>query len=187
MKYVRLNDSLRNRILTRLMDHRFAVEQKQLNQDRDKHGNDVYNDIYPEALRRKFAKMAEHLPSSTHIRVQFGAEFTEVGFSKSRPVSERHTEYRAAKIYGADHELSERFFDLQKRSRDLADRRSKAHKAGEITLRNCASVKQLVEAWPEVAEFVADIGTETPVVALTVPVKDLNAHFGLGQVAVAHG
>jgi hypothetical protein len=180
MASIRLNQRMRDVILLRLMKHAFGEREKQLKEDEFFLGKDVYDDLYPNALRRKMRALPDgFLRKSSGLTVVFAGQRANVSFDGFRPIANDHDSYQGAKSYDASDELSVRYFEIEASARLLKEERDRARSMAKATLDACNTIKVLLELWPEAKPFVADFTSSKPVLALTVSIKDLNSQLGL--------
>ena len=177
----RLTKVMRSKILYRLLDHRFKAEQEEMDKALTAFESSVYNDIYPEKIRKAMLALPDdYLRSGGNLTVGFGGEITQIRIPQTKPVSNGHCGYsRVVKSYEAKDELTLEWRNISRRKADYRTKRDRATTAAKGVLENCRTIKQLLEAWPESLPFVQDYMVAPACVALTVPIKELNAHFNL--------
>lgn len=178
----RLTKEIRKKILLALLNHRFKEEQEKVLKDLKLLEVAVYKDIYPEKIRKAMAVLPEgYLPTGGQLRVIFGGEATQIYVHDAKPVSATHLGYSTTvKNYDANDAFTMEWRRIMRTKSDLAHKRDQASAMARGVMQNCNTFKQLVEAWPEVLPFVSDYMTKPAAcVALTVPIKELNAQFKL--------
>lgn len=185
MANIRLTQSMRETILSRLLKHAFEDREKEILRERHKLGNDIYNDVYSKDMRRKMKALpGGFLPTSRSMSVAFGGQRHNAEFEDPRPVAEDHNGYSPARSYDAKDEFSIRHFDIDKSTAALNEERGRAKVAVKAVLNACTTLKGFLEVWPEAAPFVEDFKkSSAPVLALTVSIKDLNKQLGLDDAA----
>ena len=177
---VRLTNFIREQILAAVLKHAFEAREKALEAEKFALGDAVYNDIYPEPLRKQMAALPDgFLPTDSDVKVQFeGQRFTHVYFGERRRIARTH-EYNAARVYEAKHPLTVRYDAWKKAQDDLNAEKSKAKSSAEAVLGSVTTVKKLIEVWPEVEQFARPFAVESPSRAIALPIKDLNKSLGL--------
>ncbi len=180
MATVRLTKYVREQILNALLAHAFDAREKALEAEKFALGDAVYNDIYPEPLRKQMAALPDgFLLTDSDVKVQFdGQRFTHVYFGERRLIAKSH-EYSAARVYDAKHPLTARYDAWKKAKDDLDTEKSKAKSSAEAVLGSVTTVKKLIDVWPEVEPFAAPFNKESPCRAVAVPIQKLNAALGL--------
>jgi hypothetical protein len=162
------------------MTHTFEAADNAWHLERKKFDKDVYEDVYEPKVRAAMKRLPpEFLPYDKQICVSLGGAYEAINVDKC-PVAYKDTFYsRAAKVYDSTHPLVLRFRELEKKKHELQDKKNEAKSAAKAALDGCMTIKQLIEAWPEVKPFVRDYLVTRKTVALTITTKELNAHFGL--------
>lgn len=179
MSSVRLNQTRRETVLQKMLDHAFGVKRRELNEAKRKLASDIYDEVYPEKTRRLMKRVpAGFLPTASGFQVTFAGQYAMVYWSEERPVADRH-QHRAVRAFSASDEFSVRNLEIEERERRLQEDRDKAYSAARAALGSCATVKQLVEMWPEAAPFVKDFTAPPQQRALTLSIGDLNRQLGL--------
>jgi hypothetical protein len=186
VKNVRLNARMRRVILDRLLHHAFQAAREALAGEREALAAEVYDDVYPADVQRKMRRLPEgFLETSAQICVNMGGQ--SVSFSvEDRPVAHKHHYFSTpAGSYPADHPFTLRHNDLHARFQKLDEESSRSRHVGEAALESCATLRQIVEEWPEAEPFVRDFleAQSSQSVALAVPVRELNRQFNLGAGA----
>lgn len=177
---VRLTNYIREQVLNAVLKHAFEAREKALEAEKFALGDAVYNDIYPEPLRKQMAALPDgFLPTDGDVKVQFeGQRFTRVYFGERRRIAKSH-EYNAARVYDAKHPLTARYDAWKKAQDDLDAEKSKAKSSAEAVLNSVTTVKKLIEVWPEVEQFARPFAVESPSRAIALPIRELNARLGL--------
>lgn len=177
---VRLSNYIREQVLNAVLKHAFEAREKALEAEKFALGDAVYNDIYPEPLRKQMAALPDgFLPTDSDVKVQFeGQRFTHVYFGERRRIAKSH-EYNAARVYDAKHPLTARYDAWKKAQDDLDAEKSKAKSSAKAVLNSVPTVKKLIEVWPEVEQFARPFAVESPSRAIALPTRELNARLGL--------
>lgn len=177
---VRLTNFIREQILDAVLKHAFAEREKALEAEKHALGDAVYNDTYPEPLRKQMAALPEgFLPTDSDLRVQFeGHRFTHVYFGERRRVAKCH-DYSAARVYDEKHPLTLRYEAWKKAQDELGAEKSKAKSSAEAVLGSVTTVNKLIQVWPEVEQFARPFAKESPSRAIALPIKELNQSLGL--------
>ena len=145
----------------------------------------MYGELYSDTVRTHMYELPEgflaETDSSTCPSVGRGIRFL---FSNLRRVAESHYNvYEGAKSYSATHAFSSRFATIDRESRKLKEEID--HRQAEVmaVLRSCATTRQLIARWPEVAPFVsAVVPTPPKKEERELSVVDLNRRLGLATV-----
>lgn len=173
-----LTNEARNKILARLIEHRFGAEEEALRKARRAFAARVYDDIFTKKQRDLMASLPSGwMPTKQTINVYFAGEITQLSLPDQRPVPHDKVHGTLA-VYDARHPLAEAKVDLDRKAYDLTERRDAARANANAFLRNSKTLKQLVDAWPEIEPFANDV-IEKPVKLPTIDLSKLNADLGL--------
>ena len=181
----RLTQSMRDTIERRLLDHRFAAEEKAIKEERAALGEAVYRDLYPKKVLDQMEALPNGwLPESQSISVRFGdgiGNYQGFRFEQSRRLQERHE--GTAKVYDEKAPLAKRYAALKDREAALKSDTQEASKKARAVLNSVTTLKRLVEVWPEVAPFVKGLGDDGSKGVPAVPIKELNETLNLKRAA----
>lgn len=179
---MRLNQQHHREIWQKVLDHAFGKRQEKLTADKWDLGDDVYADLYSESVRAHMYELPDgFLTETDSLYVSVGGQRHQILFSNLRRVAESHYNvYEGAKSYSANHAFSSRFAALDRESRKF--REEIDHRRAEVmaVLRSCATTRQLLARWPEVAPFVsAVVPVSVKKEERALSVVDLNLKLGL--------
>lgn len=184
MRSARLNARVREAVLERLMQHAFKEPKEEISRLSEELASEVYDDVYPPSVRRKMRGLPEgFLDTAASLRVCFGGQVADLRVSP-RPVADCHARSTAAaRSYPADHRFALEWGKIDAKYQLLTAQMSVARRQAKALLESCSTCRQLVDSWPEVEPFVRDFteATTPQVVALAVPVRELNCQFNLGE------
>jgi len=175
----RLTKEIREAIANDLVKHRFEAAIKELYEQRAALADAVYRDLYTKAQREQIEALAEGVvPMADEISVNFGTSYTHVYFSGyaygdlnkvlpgSRSTGLRRIYYKhmngSAKVYDATHKLSIEYDRLSGVLADLVKDVDAARRAALGAMASVATIKRLIEAWPEVEPFARRFDVELP-------------------------
>lgn len=203
MATVKLNTDIRSRVKVRLLRHRFSEEVQALAGDFLLFAEAVYADVCKDDLPmlQDGVLRPGMLPVISSLGVQFGpgSGYQPIYFngndlgselrmcmperysfpSTMRPIPHNLSQ-GCAKRYENVHPLSDRYFELRSRKDELGRRRSAAEHQIDLALQKATTVAKLVELWPEVRPFVADMLDAPPPPPLpAIPVAALNKTLDL--------
>ncbi len=183
MTTVRLNEKIRRKILHRLLDHAFGGERGTIAALEERLGQSVYADLYDaETLARMEALPEGFFERRCHVFVAFGGQRDSVPVSG--PVAHCHSGFDPARSYAASDPRSRLHADIYRRKGELKEREDKARREAMAALGSASTLRQLIEAWPEVAEFAGDVVAPEPATkAIAVSVAVLNKQLRLGKGA----
>ena len=200
---VRLTNDLREKIQKKLLSHKFIKPLDRLADKKARFALKVYNDIYSKKERDLMQTVpADWLETSTSICVSFVSDYMHLSFNGDysrynchREIQVRGTRreyirmidpvrsHGARKVYDNDHKLTHEHTDLQREEEDLHKEVHEAMAASNAALWSVNTLKQLLEVWPEVEEFVPEYALRQDpkgkVNLPALPIDDLNASFGL--------
>lgn len=169
----RLNSELRIAIVQALLDHKFLTTKNKHELDRVEFAEAVYNDMYSESDRRLMAKLPK---GWLQVHTSFTAHF--VGrWERLQLKKERRFAHVCSPKYPSGHDLTTTLFKMQRAETELDEQLRSTHAATMAMLTSCSTIEMLLKRWPEVKPFVPKAAAITT--ALALPVKELNAMFGL--------
>jgi len=181
MKSVRLTKEMRLKILSRLLGHAFGKRESELQADDEAFGLAVYEDVYEPLVRRRMRSLPDgFMMKRGHLKAAFGGQQDQVAWKGLLPTASAH-EYDRAKSYPADHPLSLKHDELEKRRGRLRAEKDGVRSQIRGVLESVTTLRQLAEVWPEASSFVQDFVESGPVAvtALALPIKSLNEQLGL--------
>lgn len=183
---IRLTNEHRSTIAKRLLEHRFQKQQDEYEQAMVQLAEDVYADLYPQDLLDKLKALpAGAFPMRSEFTVTFGSEWCHLEF-RERKKGEREErlffyEHRnsAIKVYEARSPFADRYHKIQHVMKQVREECRSAKAATMAILSKPSTLNKLVEIWPEVAPFTADIGNGPACVALAIPIPEINKALNL--------
>lgn len=201
----RLTNEIRKTIKEAVLRHRFEEQAEALVADRAAFAGEVYNDVYRKSDRDKMEALPNGwLPTTSSVSVRFGetayGRYEDFPFDgaiygdiakvrkrtdKSPQRCERRVPHKhysgCSKVYGDDHRLSSKHAALKERADELQTEIVAAARQVTAALDSANTVKQLLEAWPEVEPFVPVRSAKANLPA--VPVDALNKLLDLPVAA----
>lgn len=184
MKTVRLNSVMRKTILDRLMEQGFAERRGLVEDEMKELGDDVYDHAYPKSIVMKMKRLPpDFFPEVGEIKVSFGGEVAVLPITKPRLVAHKHQYYgNVVGMFGGDHPYTESYSRLKAEERKLDQEESTAKQQARAVLASVATLRQLLEVWPERGPLVEDLTLrDLTSVALAVPMVEFSQTFGLGR------
>lgn len=192
MSSIRLNNSIRDRIIHAALSHRFKKEAEAIRDDWAAFALKVYNRQYDQKTRDSMEALPEGwLPESGSIRASFGGRrgyFSFCGsFSVGREAKNLLTSetriykrflardyesmgkiYAAdGKSYAADDKISDEFTDLCRKTEDLETRIKEAKAVLTSALNSVWTVGAVVKNWPHLRPFVPAVKGKSTLPAVT--------------------
>lgn len=178
MASVKLTKTHREEILKRAIQHAFKDEVLALMSKFAKLANDVYEDVFSAADRKKMEALPEGwLPGDSEIRVTFGSEHTWLKFNGRNGYmlevecvwpTEQHRRFptskrsKVCKVYDARDAMSVRYEELINARKDLSNRVSEARSNAMAALNRATTLQRLLEGWPEIEPFTRFIPRDRP-------------------------
>ena len=195
---VRLTNSIRDKIIQDLIDHRFTKEAEELAKKRARFAKKVYNDVYSEYQRRKMNALPDGwLPVKNSVKVKFGSEIDQCYASGELylPHISRRQFVEVVKgwlvptcddgynVIKKQYEHGDSFTKernaLENAKLELRDKIEETYRNAKAAVYSATTVNKLINAWPEVEPFVRKYikteGTSIP----AIKVEKLNAMLGL--------
>lgn len=172
MSSIRLNNSIRDKIIHTALSHRFKKEAEAIRDDWAAFALKVYNRQYDQKTRNSMEALPEGwLPESGSVRASFGGKrgyFSFCGsFSVGREAANLLTSKEKifkrflardrdiiCKSYAADDKISDEFTDLHRRTEDLETRIKEAKAVLTSALNSVWTVGAVVKNWPHLQPFV---------------------------------
>jgi hypothetical protein len=200
----RLNTEIREDILRDLLRHKFSEEYVELVCRRAALAKRMHDRTYAKIAGQMNQLPEGWLPTSKSVTVKFGESYTSLNFNGEWPArystqvhwacqpvgwNNPHVQRRirasdndrCMMVLDADDKDSEEFHELEQWTKSLQDRVQYARKQIWAALSKVYTVRQLLEAWPEVKPFVKDLAPTKPKEP-SVPqlaVAELNSLAGL--------
>ena len=181
---IRLNSSIRHRIVNALLDHRFGEEEKKLVKEKRAFQEAVYAalhaaedraliDALPKRVRENYIK------TDGDALVEFGGDTTRVYWGDPRPFG--HDPHSVAAVFDAAHPLTELHRRIKRDEENLKERRRTLKHQARFKIDQSHTAAGLVRDWPEVEPFLKLVlnvaEPEAPVPAVIN--AELNAALGL--------
>lgn len=184
----RLTTAIREKIVADLLRHRFENDVVDYRDNMASLASAVYEDLYSESDRVLLDSMPEGwMPVEASIGVTFADSYTRLYFggyltgdmaamssyeAVYRPFAAKHRG-GCVKTYEARHKLAIRAEKLSAQKDSLKEKISEAKRAANSALSSVATVKRLIEGWPEIAPFAAKYEGEKPALP-ALPTNILN-------------
>lgn len=182
----RLNDTIREGICEAALAHRFDADFAKLERDKSRLAEATYAAIYDSGTRRRMNSLPKGwLPEATELSVRFEGnskgDRTVLDLPQARRFLDKHESAGAwsrtvSHVFGAREPVSIEAQRIVTAEAALKEERNKARRAVMTALHQARTIKQLVEAWPEIAPFAAQFGTA---MLPAVDTRELNRRLGL--------
>lgn len=187
---MRLTNAIRETIVNKLIEHRFAKQAIALRKKRAKLAKDVYSYAFTKAQReiltnapkgwfKKERDIVVNLSGERH-RLYFGGDFPSYGdpryplrvMTADMESEYLHVPYDVDPVIPVKHKLAVRIAEANGELSDLIEEIQVTTAKTKASLGKIHSVKHLLEQWPEVRPF---LPKEDQTAALpAIPTKDLN-------------
>lgn len=178
----RITKDLRERMLKELVHHGYANAIKAADDAVKAVGDKVWEDIYADQISHMMALPSGFMRTDSSINVNWAGQRRHIRFSESKRVAEKHHSgcwSTVAKVYESHSGLMARYDNAQTALDDVTSKRDAAKRQAEATLNSVTTFKKLFEIWPDCRPLLEKFDEEKPTYAMTVPVAQLNAAFGL--------
>ena len=178
---MRLNSEIRNQIIRSLVTKTFEPKEEELLKKRTALGDDFWRMAYTDRQRRSMRQLPKgFFPLQDTIRVTIldHGNYDHVRMSKPRLLAFDQG-HRTPIGVEPDSDLGKRYLRLIREEEALRGEKRKAINQARQILASVSTPKRLIEIWPEVAPFIPEI--QKPNTDLSIPIKDVNASFGLEQ------
>ena len=181
MKSIRLNESIRHKIISALLEKRFSKEDEAKAKKSQSLAQQVYNDQIQKKDRDIMATLPDGwLPMVSSLRVQFGDDYTYLSLKESVPLPHNRSKYTFA-VYEKDHKLTKKFSDIDSKDDEIRDGKVDIKKKAWAILTSVRTTKQLFDVWPEVQGVVLSVieTPEEPKHLPALPISEVNKAIGL--------
>lgn len=182
-KSVRLSKHIKERLKVRLLDNAFKPKMDANRAAFRALGDDIYNDLYPEKVRKQMEAMPDgFLPTDSDVSVSFEQvdRYTRAYWNGQRRIASKHHNRHAAKVYEEKHDFTQRYAKLKEEREALRNQRAEAERSATAVMDNVTTLKKLIEVWPEVEPFARDFLVSAQSGTLpALPIGDLNKRLGL--------
>lgn len=169
-----------DKIVSRLLEHKFGEAFKKLKEREVKLAERVYNDVFSAAHRKLMAELPEGwLPARSHIVARFGGSQGRLDHGTPlRVPNSKSDSWGTLKVYEATHALAEAYQELENDKATLKAERTRLSQEATGAITTARTMKRLLETWPEIEPFTR--GLAKPVSLLpAIPIQTLNSSFGL--------
>lgn len=174
----RLTNDIRDRIIRRLIEHRFSEHEKELEKHQHAFGLAVYEDLYsPEIQTAMAALPIGFFLLREYVDCQFGHDYETIYFGCSKPIAAVH-HICAAKIYETTAPIAKQFFKLKEEKDELRNKKDVARETARSILYSVHTVEKLLQTWPECKPFVEVSNRPEPLLP-ALPIAEVNTMFGL--------
>lgn len=179
---MRLVNSMRQKIVKALLDHKFKAVQEKLALEQEAIGDLVYRHRMLPELEKLLTKANNLHPGASQLTNNVGVKTKMMQASAYYKLSSYRTCPHQG--LGSNNNLSEELIVLvdahELAKQNLTQEKETAKLKAEAVLATCNTLNQLEERWPEVMPIVREIGFVAPTKNLpAIPVADLNATFDL--------
>ncbi len=189
---MKLTNTIREQISSRLIKHKFGALAEQLKQDTAALAEKVYNFLYTEELEKINSLEDGWLPVKDDVKVAVGSEVHRLDFNGTTFIhgalyslaKRPNGEYRRflcrdrsnPQRLKATDPLAKRIHQLERRRDKLVEEIEQAKSVAWQVLQSSSTANALVKKWPEIKPFLP----EAPTAALpTLPTQHLNKMFEL--------
>lgn len=187
MKSQKLNQHTRESILRSVIRDAFKTTEEEIEVEREKLSEAIYNDVYDTQTQKKMNELPEGwLAKTQYFHVQFGSDssgYCRRVFNEPKVALAKHLESsrQCIKIYDEDHKLSKWHKELTDKMKKMSDDYDKAHTQAAAIINSCNTTKQLKEAWAEIAPYVEryESQEDRKCTALAPITDELNLILGL--------
>ena len=189
MSVTRLTKDLRNIICNTLMDRAYVERRNKLEEMEHSLGMDVYNDFYTADIREKMSALPkDFFEESIFMRVSFDNTYYHIYVKESVLFGYNHNKQYVGALnnYPAGHELTDKFILFKKYKEELEHDLECLKMETFAILEKCATVKKLIETWPEITSILQELNISTnqsPKVLLPAVIHDMNNLFQLKDAA----
>lgn len=158
-----------------------------LREQKMKLASDIYNDNVSKDCGNKAENLVDELnetPFSVRTPILYKIESLRCsfnGYSDYLLLPEgTYYDLDHKPMYNAEHEFSKRYFELEKRAKDLYKEREELYEQLNAVLRSCSTFKKLREVWPESVNFLDGIDTDVGKVNFpAIKIEDLNKKLNI--------
>jgi hypothetical protein len=169
---VRLTNFVREQTLKALLAKRFAKEEAALKAEEASFAMKLYKAVYPEYKQAQ--KLCEGwISQQSSFRVRDRGQVHRYELSQPMPMPYNQRDRNMAEELATEGRTLRQKRELYEAQRESARDHAKA------LLWSVSTLKRLLEVWPEAKPFLPK-DLEQPPTALTIPMAQLNAVFGLG-------
>ena len=194
MRSIRLNNNIREIILSNLLKDKFVVPIEEFEKRKGELGERIYLEYFGPKTIKKFYDMPDGwLPTTNRIDAKLGTCSACFRVCESWDLSEVLPKAHYADVwtvrYPAEsdrwitfppgHPLEAEFIAITEDKRKAIEKRNFAHAEAWGVLTSCATLKKLEETWPEIRSFIPQSLFEEQILP-ALPIKSLNETFGLG-------
>lgn len=177
MASTKLTNSMRDAIVQRVLDHAFGDRERALKETEHRLAAKAYDRLHPKKIREAMAALPrDYLPMDDSIIVSVSGCRHRLRLPEHRPAPSGYDARRLSLM--SDDKLSIEITKFASDHEALENERREAEKNARAVLDSVTTLARLVQVWPEVEVFAADLETK-PVVALAVRMDDLNAALRL--------
>ena len=184
---MRLTNRIREQIIERVVDFGFEEKFKVIRAEVMELSEETYAALYPPALLDKMSQLEpleydrdngyiqkEFYNSQASIRVAYGYRQDQIHFKHKKPVASNRRHF-----LDTEHPLTIKHEQIAQRQECLTAERNIVKREIRAILYSVSTFKKLYEAWPEVAQFTADIEVKEASNLPAVKVGSINSKLGL--------
>jgi hypothetical protein len=145
-------------IVKRVLEHRFAKAQAQLNSQTEALAEQAWLTIHTEADLAAVKRVPPGwLPKTSELRLKLGEAHHVVYFSPARVIPQCK---RCTHVFDALHPLTTAYRAMRDAETELISAKRDAQLAIKAVFRQAATLPKLLKVWPEVEPFVYGLGVE---------------------------
>lgn len=177
-----LTNDRRDRIVGMLLQYTFDKEREELDKQRAKLGPKIYNAAFSASDRKKMKALPKSwLRHKSHITAEIAGTMDRFDMPEAVPFPYDKASYNdCALTLDGSHPIASDYLAYKQANEDLSERRKQAKNEANAVLYAHRTVKQLIDAWPEIKPFVERVcdlkgNRSVPV----VPTQQLNKRFRL--------
>lgn len=169
---MKLTRELREKILKKLLDHRFKNEQDALNKETQAMSAKIYASKYTPELLGLMAQLPKNsFKKLGSFKVRVGDRWEY--FRLDTSVEILYSDSQACFDLVPDSAVGKELYNLVGRKNKLHARRSEAYNQVWEVLNSVTTINRLIKVWPETEPFVKEYLFDSPTLP-AVPVQQLN-------------
>ena len=177
---VKLNTSLRQAILKRVLNYRFQGPEEELLKQKHALAQEEYQNLFSPHVAALKSLPEQWRTTGSELRVSMGGALTDLPLGESKLVFRGYSNV-VLHVYDVKSKVFQRWTKIQEQERTLRDQRRQAKVEVEAILNQATTLGKLITVWPEVEPLVKDMDAAKAVSygVPTVVMADLNKSLGL--------
>jgi len=179
----RLNQTMRDEIIKRLIAHRFQATLDEHTRREFELAEAVYSATYNGIIQEKMNGLPKGwLEESSEIRLTFGGRNSHAQFQDEKPrrfLSEHMRWGEGNLAFPATSPLTKQFHSLERDKELIRVEMTDVRNQVRAQLRHFTTIKKLRKEWPQIEQFTQGLGTTPMLPAL--PLQKLNDMLGLSS------